>query len=118
MSNCLGLPCGGFTNNSSYPYTGNYLGFSPSISNNCGHQQACNGCLEVIKSECIKYTGSNIVGIGVNQNDTLSEILVKLNTLKSIQDAKNTNLLSAINDINTRINTIAGGTPHAPYTLI
>lgn len=106
-NNCNGLPCGG--------YSGSYLN-TTNIPVDCVHPQTCNGCLDIIKSECIRYTGSNLSALGINQNDTLSAILVKLDALKTIQDTKNTNLLIAINSLNTRLNTSTGGS-YAPYTL-
>jgi hypothetical protein len=97
---------------------------SPSYNYACGHQQACNGCLDIIKSGCIIYTGSNLTNTGINQNDTLSAILVKLDALQATQNTINTNLLAAINDLNDRVNAletdagIVGGGVHVPYTMI
>lgn len=107
INNCDGLPCGG--------YTGSYLN-TTTLPINCGHTQACNGCLDIIKSECIRYTGPSLPALGIDQNDTLSIILSKLNSLKTIQDTKNSNLLAAINNLNTRLNASTGSS-HAPYTL-
>ena len=91
--------------------------FNPNINTNCGHQQNCSGCLEIIKSSCIAYEGSNLVNLGVNKNDTLKDILVILNAIKLSQDNKFAKILLNLNDINSRINVITGGTPHVPYTL-
>ena len=109
MGNCNGLPCGG--------YTGSFLNVT-NLPINCGHEQSCSGCLEIVKSECIKYTGVNLTNLGINQNDTLNDILVKLNAVKSVQDTKDTNLLTAINSLNTRLNTLAGGIAHPIYTIL
>lgn len=83
----------------------------------CNHQQACNGCIDIIKDICILYGGSNLTNTGINQNDTLRTILAKLDALFAIQATKNTNILAALNDINDRINVIDSGS-HAPYTLL
>lgn len=91
---------------------------SANTNTSCGHQQACNGCLDVIKGECVRYTGANLTNTGINTNDTLNLILEKLDALFSIQATKNTNILAALNDINDRLNDLEGGTPHAPYTLL
>lgn len=74
-------------------------------------------CKKAIPSLCVKYNGPNLPNIGVNTDDTLNDILNKLDNLKMIQDLKNANILAALNDINARINVIDSGS-HAPYTLL
>lgn len=96
----------------------NVNGNNPGNSTGCGHQQACNGCIDTPKGKCVIYTGTNLLNTGINQNDTLDQVLLKIDTVIGIQNQKNANILAALNDINTRINTLAGGTPHAPYTLL
>lgn len=102
----------------------NVNGNMPGNSTSCGHQQACNDCLDIYKDICIIYTGSNLTSTGINQNDTLRQILVKLDTLFAIQATKNANILAALNDINDRLNVVEtengtpGGGSHAPYTLL
>lgn len=91
---------------------------NPGNSTGCGHQQACNGCLDIIKGLCVNYTGSNLVNTGINQNDNLNVILGKLDALFALQNTKNTNILAALNDINSRLNALESGPDHAPYTLI
>jgi hypothetical protein len=83
----------------------------------CSHQSPCNGCVDIHKGECTQYTGSNLTNTGINKFDTLNTILQKLDAIKAIQDTKNANILSALNDINARLNILEGGS-HAPYTLI
>lgn len=121
MSYNFSLPgnCGCGSNNQSFYGTNmwNANSNNPGNQYSCGHQQACNGCIDVIKGICVLYTGSNLISLGINQNDDLNTILAKLNTAKSIQDIKNTNILAALNDINDRINVIDSGS-HAPYTLL
>lgn len=96
----------------------NVNGNQPGNQPGCGHQQACNGCIDIVKGLCVLYTGTNLTSTGINQNDTLNAILVKLDAIKGIQDLKNNKLLANINDLNDRVNTLEGGTPHAPYTLL
>ena len=104
----------------------NVNGNQPGNSTSCGHQQACNGCIDFPKAKCVIYTGSNLVNTGINQNDTLEVILQKLDALFAIQATKNTNILTALNDLNSRVNAlelavippIPGGGAHAPYTLL
>jgi hypothetical protein len=105
----------------------NINGNTPGNQYSCGHQQACNGCIDTPKSVCVIYAGQgavNLVNTGINVNDTLTTILQKLDAIKAIQDTKNTNLLAAINDLNTRVNAletdagIPGGGSHTPYTLL
>src|SRR5687767_1209062 len=78
----------------------NVNGNTPGNQYSCGHQQACNGCIDVVKGICVLYTGSNLVNTGINQNDDLNTVLAKLDALFAIQAAKNTNILAALNDIN------------------
>lgn len=102
----------------------NVNGNNPGNSTGCGHQQACNGCLDTPKGACVIYNGSNLVNTGINQNDTLNTILAKLDALFAIQATKNSNILAALNNLNTRVNaletaaSIPGGGSHAPYTLL
>ena len=95
----------------------NINGNQPGNQVSCTHQQACNGCIDIIKDICILYLGSNLTNTGINQNDTLRTILQKLDALFAIQATKNTNILAALNDINSRLNVLEGSS-HAPYTLL
>src|SRR5688572_5280726 len=81
----------------------------PNNSQACGHQQACNDCLDIIKGICVWYTGTNLTNTGINQNDTLNLVLQKLDALWAIQNTKNTNILAALNDINDRLNALEVG---------
>lgn len=102
----------------------NVNGNQPGNQYGCGHQQACNGCVDVIKGICVLYTGSNLTSTGINQNDDLNTALSKLNAIKAIQDTKNDNILAALNDLNDRMNVVEtenstpGGGSHPPYTLL
>ncbi len=96
----------------------NVNGNQPSNSTSCNHQQACNGCIDIVKGLCVLYTGTNLTSLGINQNDDLNTIFSKLNALKVIQDTKNTNILAALNDVNTRLNALESGADHIPYTLL
>jgi len=48
---------------------------------NCPSDDSCNGCVDIVKSQCIKYTGADLLFLGVNNGDTLSQILVKLDSI-------------------------------------
>jgi len=102
----------------------NVNGNQPGNQYNCGHQQACNACIDVIKGLCVLYGGPNLSNTGINQNDDLNTVITKLDAIKAIQDTKNTNILAALNDINDRLNVIElaipiiGGGVHIPYTLL
>lgn len=95
----------------------NVNGNTPGNQTSCGHQQACNGCIDVVKGICLLYTGVNKANTGINRNDDFDTVVAKLDAIKAIQDTKNANILAALNDINARINVIDSGT-HAPYTLL
>ena len=44
----------------------------------CPPTDTCEACKEIIKSQCIKYTGEDLASLGIDKGDTLSQILVKL----------------------------------------
>ena len=104
----------------------NVNGNQPGNQTSCTHQQACNGCIDIIKDICVLYQGGNLVNTGINNNDTLRTILSKLDALFAIQNTKNTNILTALNNLNSRVNAlelavippIPGGGAHPPYTLL
>lgn len=95
----------------------NINGNQPGNQYSCGHQQACNGCIDVIKGICLLYTGTNLTNTGINQNDDFNTVIAKLDAIKAIQDTKNANILIALNDINDRLNALEIGVDHPPYTL-
>lgn len=95
----------------------NVNGNQPGNQYSCGHQQACNGCVDVIKGTCVLYTGSNLTSSGINQNDDFNTCMAKLDAIKAIQDTKNDNILAALNDINDRL-VVLEGSPHDPYELL
>lgn len=74
-------------------------------------------CKRKIYSLCVTYGGPNLSNLGINKGDSLDDILQKLDNIKQAQDNKNTKLLANINDINTRLNVLEGGT-HVDYTLL
>ena len=47
----------------------------------CPDDSTCDACKEIIKSQCIKYTGDDLASLGVNTGDTLNEILIKLDII-------------------------------------
>lgn len=84
----------------------------------------CDECSPIVvcqrkqPSQCVVYNGPTLVNLNVTMGvDTLNDILLKLDSIKALQDTKNINILAALNDINTRLNTLEGGT-HVPYTLL
>jgi hypothetical protein len=48
---------------------------------NCPPDDSCNGCVDIVKSQCIKYTGADLEFLGVVNGDTLDQILIKLNSV-------------------------------------
>ena len=47
----------------------------------CPDNSTCDACKEIIKSQCVKYTGSNLSALGINKGDTFNDILIKLNVI-------------------------------------
>lgn len=47
----------------------------------CPPTDTCEACKEIIKSQCIKYTGEDLASLGIENGDTLNEILIKLNLI-------------------------------------
>ena len=47
----------------------------------CPPEDTCEACKEIIKSQCIKYTGEDLTTLGVENGDTLSQILIKLEAI-------------------------------------
>lgn len=105
----------------------NVNGNQPGNQYSCSQQQACNGCIDVIKGICVLYTGTNLINTGINQNDDLNTIMGKIDAFKAILDTRSTTqdstqaitnrtILSILNDINNRLVALEG-VAHIPYTL-
>lgn len=47
----------------------------------CPPEDTCDACKEITKSQCIKYTGEDLTTLGVENGDTLSQILIKLEAI-------------------------------------
>lgn len=47
----------------------------------CPDDDSCEACKEIIKSQCIKYTGDDLDSLGIDTGDTLNQILVKLDLI-------------------------------------
>ena len=47
----------------------------------CPPEDTCDACKEITKSQCIKYTGEDLATLGIENGDTLNEILIKLNLI-------------------------------------
>ena len=46
----------------------------------CPPDDSCNGCVDIIKSRCIKYTGTDLDALNIKTGDSLDSILIKLNS--------------------------------------
>jgi hypothetical protein len=107
---------------------------SVTYSQNWYNTQSCTPCstTEVCKknipAKCTFYKGSNLANLGLTTNINIELILYtidlligSLNSNRTLDNAaqvtKNTNILTALNDINDRLNTLEGGAPHDPYTI-
>lgn len=51
------------------------------IISDCPDNTTCESCAEIIKTHCIKYTGEDLVFLGIEKGDNLNAILTKLNTI-------------------------------------
>jgi hypothetical protein len=51
------------------------------IVSECPPEHTCDSCKEITKSQCIKYTGEDLTTLGVENGDTLSQILIKLEAI-------------------------------------
>ena len=49
----------------------------------CPDDNTCEACKEIIKSQCIKYTGDDLAALGIDKGDTLNQILIKLDLIIS-----------------------------------
>ena len=47
----------------------------------CPPQDTWDSCKEITKSQCIKYTGEDLTTLGIENGDTLSQILIKLEAI-------------------------------------
>ena len=47
----------------------------------CPPEDTCDAWKEITKSQCIKYTGEDLTTLGVENGDTLSQILIKLEAI-------------------------------------
>lgn len=63
----------------------------------CPDDSTCDACKEIIKSQCIKYTGVDLDNIGSDTGDTLNQILI---------------------DIDTTIETLSGNTSLVPQACV
>lgn len=81
-------------------------------------------CAKQIPAKCTIYNGVNLAGLSLSSPidietviATIDVVINNIQILNQEQAAKNINILANLNDINTRLNTLAGGTPHDPYTI-
>lgn len=47
----------------------------------CPNDSTCDACKEIVKSQCIKYTGDDLATLGIDKGDNLNQILIKLNLI-------------------------------------
>jgi len=45
----------------------------------CPDNSICEACKEIVKSQCIKYTGEDLLALNIKKGDDLNQILQKLN---------------------------------------
>lgn len=81
-------------------------------------------CKKKIPAKCTIYNGGVLDNLTAEAGDSIQDIIITINSLLGSlnvadldQQVTNAVILNILNDINTRINTLAGGTPHAPYIL-
>lgn len=94
----------------------------------CNPCSTTDYCIKKIPAKCTIYKGPNLANIGLGSDISVELILSVMDIAignaaiaaaldKANQTIKNANILLALNDINTRLNTLAGGTPHVPYII-
>lgn len=86
----------------------------------CNTTQVCKTRAKAI---CTYYAGPSLTGLGLTTNvnielilTTISLAIQTLNNAITSQGIKNVNILAALNDLNTRVNT-ANSTSNPPYTI-
>ena len=122
MCPCNNYPCSCANNTPVYEY--NWFNISSYPCNPCSNTPVCKKKIPAI---CTFYNGINLTEIGLTTNVNIEVIIAAISatlgtltdtvaTNKISQDTKNTNILAALNDINSRLNTIEGAT-HPPYVI-
>jgi hypothetical protein len=83
--------------------------------NPCGNTP---GCRKKFPAECVIYTGPNLDAFGLTTGKGLSiaTILAAINVVIGSTGNTSDSILTALNDINNRLNEITGET-HAPYQI-
>lgn len=61
---------------------------SSTTSSCCAPTSPCNGCADILKGVCVLYTGSDLVNLGINKNDDINTVLVKIDAAKKAIDDK------------------------------
>jgi hypothetical protein len=102
-------------------YSFNWYNIDDQPCTSCGTSTVCK---KKIPAKCSIYHGAILSALNLEEGANVEEILEAINTLlenattnKAIQEQKNNTIVAALNDINSRINALAGGTPHADYTI-
>lgn len=84
-------------------------------------------CKKVIPAKCTFYKGSNLSDLGLTTDVNVQAVLYAINVVvgeikasillnKNSQQDTNANILAALNDINSRLNVLEGGS-HPAYTI-
>ncbi len=73
-------------------------------------------CKKTIPGKCTIYGGPNLTGLGLTTGMSVDVVLAAISVIIAEQTVTNANILTALNDINDRINVIDSGS-HAPYVI-
>lgn len=111
-NNCGSNPC-----NCNQTYSYNWYNTEGYPCNPCSTTEVCK---KKIPAKCTIYKGPALNGIGLTTDLNIELILATISAVinqnNTSQATKNTNILSALNDINDRLNILESGS-HAAYTI-
>lgn len=106
-------PC----NCSTVTYSYNWNTISNYPCNPCSQTDVC---LKTVPAKCVIYNGPTLANLNLtapqNVQLILSTIDIAIGAINSANALKFTNILTALNDINTRLNVLESGS-HAPYVI-
>lgn len=85
---------------------------------NCNPCSNTNVCKKKIPAFCTYYNGPNLDGIGLTTDINIELVLANVNIALKNYQSKIDQLLGFVNSLNTRLNTLAGGTPVPPYIFV
>lgn len=95
---------------------------------NCAPCSTTEVCKKAIPAKCVFYKAGNLANIGLTTNINTELILYTIDSVigsiksgsildKAAQTVTNANILTALNNINDRLNALEAGAPHAPYII-